>query len=265
MKERDMRQAAYNSCKKSQRNEMILTIAPLSGMGLILGFALAPLSFYLGCGTGLFFIVPIYISVRAFRKRHKKELGVISRGMLTEAEVVELKEEKYPDSDGQLRTMAVYEFTLPSGRTHRFKESVTSSMAGALGQIRVGTRLPLFVDGENPDNYNLVKPKLTTVDLQDLARQPDMEDIDSPILDKYLRREKELGNLSNRNFMKGKISLWVFGVLLGILFAVVLGGIGFMVYDNWRNLRHDDIELPFGTYISSIGTTEVYQYFPETT
>lgn len=29
-------------------------------------------------------------------------------------------------------------------------------------------------------------------------------------------------------------------------------------------MRHDDIGLPPGVFISLIGTTEVYQYFPET-
>ena len=45
-----------------------------------------------------------------------------------------------------------------------------------------------------------------------------------------------------------------------IPFAILTGLISLLTL----NLRHDPIELPSGAYISSIGTTEVYQYFPET-
>lgn len=68
MIERDLRQTAYNDCKKAQRWEMVLIIALLSGMGLVFGFAMAPVSPYLGCGIGLLFIVLIGCFVRAFRK-----------------------------------------------------------------------------------------------------------------------------------------------------------------------------------------------------
>ena len=140
---------------------MVLIIALLSGMGLVFGFAMAPVSPYLGCGIGLLFIVLIGCFVRAFRIRHKKELGIISQGILTEAEVVELREEKEDPDDDRLRTMAVCEFSLPGGRKHRIKTPATDTMAGVLGAIRVGAKFPVFVDGNHPDDIYPVKPKVT--------------------------------------------------------------------------------------------------------
>ncbi len=51
-----------------------------------------------------------------------------------------------------------------------------------------------------------------------------------------------------------------FGSAIGIPFAILTGIIALLV----PNMHHDPIELPFGAYISSKGTTEVYQYYPET-
>ena len=265
MRERDLRQIACKDCKKRQRNELILIIAMLAGAGLFLGSAAMSHSFYLGCGVGLFFIALAYHVVNKFRKKHKKELDVIRQGILTEAEVVELREER--NSDDQLKTMAVCEFTLPGGRKHRFKESTSSSMAGVLGLIRVGTRFPLFVDRNNPNHIHVVKPKLSGFNIQDLAQQPGIQGVDSPILDKYLQKPREIWDMPpDRNLARrGNLSLWIFYILMGIILAALVGGMVSSVYDNWRNnVRHDDIELPSGTYISLINTTKVYQYFPET-
>ena len=265
MIERDLRQTAYNDCKKAQRWEMVLIIALLSGMGLVFGFAMAPVSPYLGCGIGLLFIVLIGCFVRAFRKRHKKELGIISQGILTEAEVVELREEKGDPDDDRLRTMAVCEFSLPGGRKHRIKTPATDTMAGVLGAIRVGAKFPVFVDGNHPDDFYPVKPKVTEQTFQDMDSSA-VQDMDSLIMEQYLSKQgKNLDKLGSKELYRAyKESGRVLKAIAAVFIIAVFGGIGFFVYDNWRDTRHDPIDLPFGTFISLIGTAEVYQYFPET-
>lgn len=255
MRERDIRQAAYDDCKKGHRREIILIIVILSFTGLIAWFGITPVSFYLGCGLGIFFIALIYVFIHSFRKRHKKELDVITQGILTEAEVVELKEER--DADDQLKTMAVYEVTLPGGRKHRVKESVTGTMAGCLGMIQVGTRLPIFIDQNNPDQFRIIKPKVTEQTFQDM---------DSSIIEPYLSRHGKNWDKprSNELFRAYKKSGCILKAIAAIFIIGVFVSLVFIMYDNWRDTRHDPIELPSGAYISSIGTTEVYQYFPET-
>ncbi len=255
MRERDIRQAAYDDCKKGHRREIILIIVILSFASLIFWFGITPISFYLGCGMGLLFIAVMYVFVFSFRKRHKKELDVITQGILTEAEVVELKEEL--DSDDQMRTMAVYEVALPGGRKHRVKESVTSTMAGCLGIIRVGTRLPIFIDQNNPDQFRIIKPKVTEQTFQDM---------DSSIIEQYLSRHRKSLDKprSNELFRAYKKSGCMLKAIAATFITVAFVSIGFFMYGNWRDTRHDPIDLPSGAYISSIGTTEVYQYFPET-
>ena len=115
--------------------------------------ALIPINFWFGCGLGLFLnrsgllLCPCYLE-----EGIRRSFTRFAQGILTEAEVVELKDEK--DSDGKLTTMAVYEFALPGGSKQRFKESVSSSMAGILGaDTEVGVKLPLFVDRNNPDIF----------------------------------------------------------------------------------------------------------------
>lgn len=264
MRETDIRRDAYNDCKKSQRKEMMLIIAILSGAGLIFALGMATVSSYASYGIALLFLTLIYIFIRAFRERHKKELEVIMRGILAEAEVVELREEKDPDSD-RLITMAVYEFTLPGGRKHRIKESVTSTMAGVLGAIRVGTKATVFVDPNNPDIFYLVKPKVTEQTFQDMG-SPAVQDMDSVLRSQYLQKQRKGSGRqgSKELFHAYKKSQRAWKAIAATFLIGVFGGLLFMVYNNWRNLRHDDIDLPSGTYISLIGPTEVYQYFPET-
>ena len=264
MRERDLRQTAYRDCKKAQRKEMVLIISLLSGMGLIFGFAMAQVSSYLGCGMGLLFIVLIGCFVRAFRKRHKKELGIISQGILTEAEVVELREEKEEPDDDRLRTMAVCEFSLPGGRKHRIKTPTTDTMAGVLGAIRVGIKFPVFVDQNHPDDFYPVKPKVTEQTFQEMGSSA-VQDMDSLIIEQYLQKQgKSLEKLGQGALSAYKESGRILKAIAAIFIIAVLGGTGFFMYDNWRDTRHDPIDLPFGTFISLIGTTEVYQYFPET-
>ncbi len=243
---------------------MVLIISLLSGMGLIFGFAMAQVSSYLGCGMGLLFIVLIGCFVRAFRKRHKKELGIISQGILTEAEVVELREEKEEPDDDRLRTMAVCEFSLPGGRKHRIKTPTTDTMAGVLGAIRVGIKFPVFVDQNHPDDFYPVKPKVTEQTFQEMGSSA-VQDMDSLIIEQYLQKQgKSLEKLGQGALSAYKESGRILKAIAAIFIIAVLGGTGFFMYDNWRDTRHDPIDLPFGTFISLIGTTEVYQYFPET-
>ena len=243
---------------------MVLIISLLSGMGLIFGFAMAQVSSYLGCGMGLLFIVLIGCFVRAFRKRHKKELGIISQGILTEAEVVELREEKEDPDDDRLRTMAVCEFSLPGGRKHRIKTPTTDTMAGVLGAIRVGIKFPVFVDQNHPDDFYPVKPKVTEQTFQEMGSSA-VQDMDSLIIEQYLQKQgKSLEKLGQGALSAYKESGRILKAIAAIFIIAVLGGTGFFMYDNWRDTRHDPIDLPFGTFISLIGTTEVYQYFPET-
>ena len=243
---------------------MVLIISLLSGMGLIFGFAMAQVSSYLGCGMGLLFIVLIGCFVRAFRKRHKKELGIISQGILTEAEVVELREEKEEPDDDRLRTMAVCEFSLPGGRKHRIKTPTTDTMAGVLGAIRVGIKFPVFVDQNHPDDFYPVKPKVTEQTFQEMGSSA-VQDMDSLIIEQYLQKQgKSLEKLGQGALSAYKESGRILKAIAAIFIIAVLGGTGFFMYDNWRDTRHDPIDLPFGTFISLRGTTEVYQYFPET-
>ena len=152
--------------------------AIIAGAGILSGCAMIPVYFWLGCGLGLFLIALACYFARVIWMQHQTELHAVAQGILTEAEVVELKEEK--DSDGKLTTMAVYEFALPGGAKHRFKESVSSSMAGILGLIRVGVKLPLFVDRNNPDIYTGSPGRFRYI----WNRSPDW----SPVLLPYLHR-----------------------------------------------------------------------------
>ena len=153
--------------------------------------------------------------------------------------------------------MAVYEFALPGGSKHRFKESVSSSMAGILGLIRVGVKLPLFVDRNNPDIFYKMKHRLT---------EQSVPDMDDAVISQYLGKYgNSLDRLRPEEVVRGyKMFGRIWRTFLGLVIAGALAGIGFVVYNNWRNMRHDDIGLPPGVFISLIGTTEVYQYFPET-
>ena len=255
MKEEDLRQEAYKECKKSQRKETIIVFAIIAVAGTLSGCAFIPVYFWLGCGLGLFLIALACSFAHATWKRHQTELHAVAQGVLAEAEVVELKEEK--DSDGKQTTMAVYEFALPGGSKHRFKESVSSSMAGILGLIRVGVKLPLFVDRNNPDIFYKMKHRLT---------EQSVPDMDDAVISQYLGKYgNSLDGLKPEQVVRGyKQSKWILGAFLGLIIAGAWGVIGFAVYTNWQNTRHDKIELPIGVFISLIGPTEVYQYFPET-
>ena len=255
MKEEDLRQEAYKECKKSQRKETIIVFAIIAVAGTLSGCAFIPVYFWLGCGLGLFLIALACSFAHATWKRHQTELHAVAQGVLAEAEVVELKEEK--DSDGKQTTMAVYEFALPGGSKHRFKESVSSSMAGILGLVRVGTRLPLFVDRNNPDIFYKMKHRLT---------EQSVPDMDDAVISQYLGKYgNSLDGLKPEQVVRGyKQSKWILGAFLGFIIAGAWGVIGFAVYTNWQNTRHDKIELPIGVFISLLGPTEVYQYFPET-
>ena len=255
MKEKDLRKEAYKESKKSQRKETVIVFAVIAGAGALFWCALIPINFWFGCGLGLFLIAVACFFAHATWKRHQTELHAVAQGILTEAEVVELKDEK--DSDGKLTTMAVYEFALPGGSKHRFKESVSSSIAGILGLVRVGTRLPLFVDRNNPDIFYKMKHRLT---------EQSVPDMDDAVISQYLGKYgNSLDGLKPEQVVRGyKQSKWILGAFLGLIIAGALGVIGFAVYTNWQNMRHDKIELPIGVFISLLGPTEVYQYFPET-
>lgn len=255
MKEEDLRQEAYKECKKSQRKETVIVFAIIAVAGTLSGCAFIPVYFWFGCGLGLFLIALAGYFARVIWKQHQTELHAVAQGILTEAEVVELKEEK--DSDGKLTTMAVYEFALPGGAKHRFKESVSSSMAGILGLVRVGARLPIFVDRNNPDIFYLMKHRLT---------EQSVPDMDDAVISQYLGKYgNSLDGLKPEQVVREyKQSKWILGAFLGFIIAGAWGVIGFAVYTNWQNTRHDKIELPIGVFISLIGPTEVYQYFPET-
>ena len=56
MKEEDLRQEAYKECKKSQQRETMMYFAIIAVTGTLIGFALVPVHFWLGCGLGLFLI-----------------------------------------------------------------------------------------------------------------------------------------------------------------------------------------------------------------
>lgn len=255
MKEKDLRKEAYKESKKSQRKETVIVFAVIAGAGALFWCALIPINFCFGCGLGLFLIAVACFFAHATWKRHQTELHAVAQGILTEAEVVELKDEK--DSDGKLTTMAVYEFALPGGSKQRFKESVSSSMAGILGLIRVGVKLPLFVDRNNPDIFYKMKHRLT---------EQSVPDMDDAVISQYLGKYgNSLDRLRPEEVVRGyKMFGRIWRTFLGLVIAGALAGIGFVVYNNWRNMRHDDIGLPPGVFISLIGTTEVYQYFPET-
>ena len=91
-------------------------------------------------------------------------------------------------------------------------------------------------------------------------------DMDDAVISQYLGKYgNSLDRLRPEEVVRGyKMFGRIWRTFLGLVIAGALAGIGFVVYNNWRNMRHDDIGLPPGVFISLIGTTEVYQYFPET-
>jgi len=104
MKEEDLRQEAYKECKKSQRKETIIVFAIIAVAGTLSGCAFIPVYFWLGCGLGLFLIALACSFAHATWKRHQTELHAVAQGVLAEAEVVELKEEKDSDYGAQNET-----------------------------------------------------------------------------------------------------------------------------------------------------------------
>lgn len=98
MKEKDLRKEVYKESKKSQRKETVIVFAVIAGAGALFWCALIPINFWFGCGLGLFLIAVACFFAHATWKRHQTELHAVAQGILTEAEVVELKDEK--DSDG---------------------------------------------------------------------------------------------------------------------------------------------------------------------
>ena len=90
--------------------------------------------------------------------------------------------------------------------------------------------------------------------------------MDDAVISQYLGKYgNSLDGLKPEQVVRGyKQSKWILGAFLGLIIAGALGVIGFAVYTNWQNMRHDKIELPIGVFISLLGPTEVYQYFPET-
>ena len=262
MNERDIRQAAYDDCTESKGGKLVVVNALMTGLGLLVAFVFGRFGFYFGCMIGLVFIAFIGHNIYFSRKNLKKKREIIMRGILTEAEVVELKQKK--DFDDDLITVAVYKFTLPGGEERRFKKPVNSSITGLLGAIQVGAKFNIFVDPNNPLNYHLAYPKLTDYAPQELAQMPGIQGSNSRLL-KHLQEKRGIDPLFiPPQKRKSKMSQWadqaVVFMLIVIPFAVLTGIISLLM----PNMNHDPIDLPFGAYISSIGTTEVYQYFPET-
>ena len=84
--------------------------------------------------------------------REKRKL--IGHGIQAEAVVTAIQKETDAEK-GKETLVAVYEFTLPGGKKRQIKEPIENSRAGHLGLIEVGSRVPIFVDRNNPDTFYL--------------------------------------------------------------------------------------------------------------
>ena len=263
MRERDIRQETFEEYKDSKQSKLVTFSALTTGVGMLAAFGFGQFSFFFGSAIGLVFIIVICRYIYVFRKKCKKRRDLIMRGYRTEAEVVELKQET--DLDGDLITVAVYRFTLSGGEEHRFKRPVNSSIAGLMGAIQVGAKFDIFVDPNNPLNFYLANPDVSKYTVQELKQMPGVQDADSHILDKYLQKLENKDSYTPQwRSRKPRKSMWSYYVITYIMilipFAILTGIIALLV----PNMHHDPIELPFGAYISSKGTTEVYQCYPET-
>lgn len=134
-----------------------------------------------------------------------------------------------------------------------------------MGAIQVGAKFDIFVDPNNPLNFYLANPDVSKYTVQELKQMPGVQDADSHILDKYLQKLENKDSYTPQwRSRKPRKSMWSYYVITYIMilipFAILTGIIALLV----PNMHHDPIELPFGAYISSKGTTEVYQYYPET-
>lgn len=142
---------------------------------------------------------------------------------------------------------------------------VFRKIAGLMGAIQVGAKFDIFVDPNNPLNFYLANPDVSKYTVQELKQMPGVQDADSHILDKYLQKLENKDSYTPQwRSRKPRKSMWSYYVITYIMilipFAILTGIIALLV----PNMHHDPIELPFGAYISSKGTTEVYQYYPET-
>ena len=84
--------------------------------------------------------------------REKRKL--IGHGIQAEAVVTAIQKETDAEK-GKETLVAVYEFTLPGGKKRQIKEPIENSRVGHLGLIEVGSRVPIFVDRNNPDTFYL--------------------------------------------------------------------------------------------------------------
>ena len=263
MRDRDIRQETFEEYKDNKRLKLVSINAVLTGVGMLSVCMTGQGPFHLQYMIGGISIAVICYNIYAFRKKCEKRRDLIMRRYQTEAEVVELKQET--DLDNDLITVAVYRFTLPGGEERFFKRSLNSSIAGLMGAIQVGAKFDLFVDPDNPLNFYLANPDISKYTAQELRQMPGIQDADSRIIDKYLQKlENKDSRTPQWRSRKPRKSMWSYYAITYIMilipFAILTGIIALLV----PNLHHDPIDLPFGAYISSKGTTEVYQYYPET-
>ena len=266
MRDRGIRQETFEEYKDSKQSKLVAINAVLTGVGMLAAFGFGQFSFSFGCAIGFVFIIVICRNIYAFWKKCEKRRDLIMRGYLTEAEVVELKQET--DLDNDSITVAVYRFTLPGGEERRFKRPVNSSIVGLMGAIQVGAKFDIFVDPNNPLDFYLANPGILKYTVQELRQMPGIQGMDSRVFN-YLQEKQKIDPLfmpppKRKRGWRNKMFRWADDaftfILIVIPFAILTGIIALLV----PSLHHDPIDLPFGAYISSKGTTEVYQYYPET-
>jgi len=106
------------------------------------------------CWVGIMYLLVagyiVYSLLGILREKRK----LIGHGIQAEAVVTAIQKETDAEK-GKETLVAVYEFTLPGGKKRQIKEPIENSRAGHLGLIEVGSRVPIFVDRNNPDTFYL--------------------------------------------------------------------------------------------------------------
>ena len=151
MNDRDIRQKVYARYAKRQRRVLFF-------IGLLVTFVLWIFSNFLWAGV-TFFASAVGISLGVLAicfiptfRRFRRERRLFGQGILTEAEVTDIHDEV--DGDGDRKKVVEYRFTSSDNGVRTVRRSYYN-LDLMPGLLRVGSRVPVFIDRDNPGHYHI--------------------------------------------------------------------------------------------------------------
>lgn len=264
MTDRDIRQKSYSRCKKHFGRMILLCLLIVAFFGPVAYTAWDAISFgwiFMACIFAIAGWLFVY-SLRLFRERR----DLVLFGLLFEAEVTDLKS-KIDSNDGkEYLSEFTCEITLPGGKKRSLKKEA-NGLSELLGLVKLGIKLPVFVDRRNPDVY-FIETRLLSDDL--------FQHKDATLNHIQWLKDKgaDLGNIPDmilyapqKRSFRQRLSWWFSWLAVGVIAAGFVGGVIYGLVLSVRSsldVRHEDIDLPAGWYISAVYKADVYEYSPET-